>query len=93
MTRTTWSVLAAVGISMSVPVLAYDPPESVAVEPVGEAEQRIPSQEAEVTAWQATGTIQVEEVRAGAGSMEPADTETDEEKVERDFVANVWNSP
>ncbi len=98
MTRTTWAVLAAVGVSMSVPVLAYDPPASDETGLTSDGEQMIREQEAEAPAWQATQTIQVEEVRAGAGSMEPAETETaktetDEERVERDFVANVWNSP
>ena len=35
----------------------------------------------------------VEETRNGAGSMEPASTETDEERVEREFVESIWNSP
>lgn len=93
MMRTTWSVLAAVGLSMSVPVLAYDPPASEEAGRASEAEQMIREQEADAAAWRASRTVPDEEVRAGAGSMEPADTETDEERVERDFVANVWNSP
>jgi len=50
-------------------------------------------QEAEAKAYQASGTIQVEEIRGGAGSMEPQDAETGEERVEREFVSSIWNSP
>lgn len=41
----------------------------------------------------ATDTIQVEEVPNGAASMEPAQQETPEERSERAFVENVWDSP
>jgi hypothetical protein len=34
-----------------------------------------------------------EDVRSGAGSMEPADGDTPEDRSEREFVENVWNSP
>jgi len=87
MTRFTWGVLAAAGFSFAVPSYAADPPVP------GSAEQLIADQEAEARAFQATATVPVEEVRSGAGSMEPAETESDEERVEREFVANVWNSP
>lgn len=97
MKQTTWAVLAAVGVSFAAPAFAYDPPASGPATS-GSAEQLIQDQEAEVAAWKATATIQVAEGRDGAGSMEPADTkgpdkESDEERVERDFVASVWNSP
>ena len=94
MTRTSWAVLVAVGLTSSVPVQAYDPPASGGTAQDQEAERMIQDQEAEVADWQATRTAQVEEARAGAGSMEPGATEdADEDRVERDFVANVWNSP
>ena len=87
MTRFTLGVLAAAGLSLAVPTYADDPPAA------GSAEEMIREQEAEAKAYQATATVQGEDVRSGAGSMEPADTESDEERVEREFVANVWNSP
>jgi hypothetical protein len=87
MTRFSWAVLAAAGFSFAVPAFATDPPASES------AEQLIADQEAEAKAYQASGTIQVEEVRGGAGSMEPQDAETGEERVEREFVTSIWNSP
>ena len=41
----------------------------------------------------ATDTIQVEQVPNGAASMEPSDKESPEERSERAFIENVWNSP
>ena len=41
----------------------------------------------------ATDTIQVEEIPNGAASMEPAQKESPEERSERAFVENIWNSP
>lgn len=94
MTRTSWAVLVTLGLSMSVPVQAYDPPASTETGQDGEAERMIRDQEAEVADWQTTRAPPPAEARPGAGSMEPAaEEETDEERVERDFVANVWNSP
>jgi hypothetical protein len=87
MKQTTWAVLAALGISFAAPAIADDPPAA------GSAEQLIQDQEAEAAAGQRTSTAQVVEVRDGAGSQEPADTESAEDRVERDFVTNVWNSP
>ena len=92
MKQTTWVVLAAVGLSFAAPAFADDPPAP------GSAEQLIRDQEAEVADWKATSTVQVVEVRDGAGSMEPADTkgadaETAEDRAERAFVESVWNSP
>jgi hypothetical protein len=87
MTRFTWGLLASVGVFFAVPAFADDPPSP------RPAEEIIASQEAEARAHQATSNIQVEEVRGGAGSMEPADVESDEERVEREFVNTVWNSP
>jgi hypothetical protein len=87
MTRFTLGVLAAAGFSLAVPTYAEDPPAD------GSAEEMIREQEAEAKAYQASATTQVEEVRSGAGSMEPAATESDEERAERAFVANIWNSP
>lgn len=87
MKRITWAVLAAAGFSFAVPALAEDPPAA------GSGEELIRDQEAEAAAWRATSTIEVEETRSGAGSMEPADVETGEERVEREFVTSIWNSP
>jgi len=87
MTRFTWMLLAAAGFSFAVPAYAEDPPAS------GSGEEVIRDREAEATAHTATSTIQIEETRNGAGSMEPAERETDEERVEREFVNAIWNSP
>lgn len=87
MKRITWAVLAAAGFSFAVPAFAEDPPAA------GSGEELIRDQEAEAAAWRATSTIEVEETRSGAGSMEPADVETGEERVEREFVTSIWNSP
>lgn len=87
MKRITWAVLAAAGFSFAVPAYAEDPPAA------GSGEELIRDQEAEAAAWRATSTIEVEETRSGAGSMEPADVETGEERVEREFVTSIWNSP
>lgn len=87
MTRFTWGVLAAAGFTIAVPAFAEDPPSD------GTAEEMIREQEAEAKAYQATATVQVEEVSGGAGSMEPADTESDEQRAEREFVSAIWNSP
>jgi hypothetical protein len=92
MKQITWAVLAAMGVAFAVPAFADDPPAP------GSAEQLIKDQEAEAAAWKATSTSQNVEVRDGAGSMEPgdtkeADTQSAEDRVERDFVTNVWNSP
>jgi hypothetical protein len=88
----TWAVLAAVGVTFAAPAIAADPPVP------GSAEELIADQEAEVAAWKAKSTVEVVEVRDGAGSMEPADTkdadaDTAEDRAEREFVTSVWNSP
>jgi hypothetical protein len=87
MKRITWAVLAAAGFSFAVPAYAEDPPAA------GSGEELIRDQEVEAAAWRATSAIEIEETRSGAGSMEPVDVETGEERVEREFVASIWNSP
>ena len=96
MKRVTCAVLAAAGVSVSVQAFAYDPPASEATEATEQdrvGEELIRDQEAEAKAFQATSTVQVAEIREGAGSMEPAETESDADRVEREFVTSVWNSP
>ena len=85
MTRFTWALLAAAGFSFAVPAYAEDPPATES----GEALVRAGGRGGDC---QATSAM-VEETRNGAGSMEPAPTETDEERVEREFVESIWNSP
>jgi hypothetical protein len=34
-----------------------------------------------------------EEIRAGAPGMEPQETESQEDRMEREFVEEIWNSP
>ena len=87
MTRFTWALMAAAGFSLAVPAHAEDPPAA------GSGEELVRDQEAEARDYRATSTIQIEETRNGAGSMEPADRETDEERAEREFVTAIWNSP
>jgi len=87
MRRFTWALVAAAGFSLAVPASAEDPAAA------GSGEELVREQEAEATAYQATSTIQIEETRNGAGSMEPTDRETDEERAEREFVTAIWNSP
>jgi hypothetical protein len=93
MKRMTFAMLAAAGASISVQAFAYDPPASEATEQDRAGEELIRDQEAEAKAFQAASTIQVSEVRDGAGSKEPAETESDADRVERDFVTSIWNSP
>ena len=83
-------------MSISVQAFAYDPPASEATEATEQdriGEELIRDQEAEAKAFQAASTSQVAGLRDGAGSTEPAETESDADRVERDFVANIWNSP
>jgi hypothetical protein len=92
MKQITWAVLAAMGGAFAVPAFADDPPAP------GSTEKRSQDQEAGAAESKATSTIQTVEIRDGAGSMEPgdtkeADTQSAEDRVERDFVTNVWNSP
>jgi hypothetical protein len=35
----------------------------------------------------------VEEIRTGAPGMEPQETESQEDRMEREFVEEIWNSP
>ena len=96
MKRMTHALLAAAGASISIHAFAYAPPASEATEAMEQdrvAEELIREQEAEAKAFQATSTVQVAEIREGAGSMEPAETESDADRVEREFVTSVWNSP
>lgn len=88
MTRTTWAVLAAAGMTFAVPVLADDPKVDGS-KADGSATASTPAP----PAGEARTEVLVEDVRSGAGSMEPADAETQEERTEREFVANVWTSP
>ena len=97
MKQTAWAVLAAVGVSFAAPALADDPSAT------GTAAQPVKDQKAEAAADQATPRAPIAEARDGAGSMEPADTkgtdtesagtESAQDRVERDFVTSVWNSP
>ena len=93
MKRMTCAVLAAAGVSISVQAFAYDPPAPEATEQDRVGEELIRDQEAEAKAFQAASTVQVAELRDGAGSAEPVDTESDADRVERDFVTGIWNSP
>ncbi len=98
MRQVRWAVLAAIGMSMAVPALAYDPPASGLTEQGEESEALIREQEAEAAAWHSTSKVEVAELRDGAGGMEPTDTEdadeeAAEERVQRDFLTSVWNSP
>jgi hypothetical protein len=96
MKRMTRALLVVAGVSMSVQAFAYDPPASESSEATEQdrvAEELIRDQEAEAKAYQAASTVQVTELREGAGSAEPAETESDADRVERDFVTGVWNSP
>ena len=88
MTRTTWAVLAAAGMALAVPVLADDPKADGA-----KAGESTTTSTPAPQAGEARTEVLVEDVRSGAGSMEPADQETQEERTEREFVANVWTSP
>jgi len=87
MTRFTWALLAAAGFSFAVPAYADDPPATVS------GDQASSGQGSGAEKDIRTSSVTVEEARNGAGSMEPAQTETDQERVEREFVESIWNSP
>ncbi len=80
MKRMTWAVILASGMGFAVPALADDPPAQ------GEEQKT-----AEATAG--TASAIADAMRDGAGSMEPSEAESDEDRVEREFVTAVWNSP
>jgi hypothetical protein len=88
MTRTTWAVVVAMGMGLAAPVLADDP----AATDQGNA-RTAGAVRQDDAAGGAASTIQVEEVRSGAGSMEPAEAETPEERAERQFAESVWTVP
>jgi hypothetical protein len=87
MKRITWAVLAAAGFSFAVPTYAEDPPAEIW------GDEQSSGQVSEAAKDSRTSSVTVEEARNGAGSMEPAHTETDQERVEREFVESIWNSP
>jgi hypothetical protein len=97
----TWAVVVVAGMGLARPVLAgapggYDPvpPSDAEAEGHEAAVSEPPAASGAPAAMDAnTSTITVEEVRSGAGSMEPATEETPQERSDQVFVANVWNSP
>ncbi|HET8724098.1 MAG TPA: hypothetical protein VFM53_07800 [Anaeromyxobacteraceae bacterium] len=77
MRRMAWAVLAMAAMAFAVPTLAEDSP--------GDAETTD-------SARKASDAVVVEDIRSGAGSMEPGEDDA-QEAAERAFVENVWNSP
>jgi hypothetical protein len=87
----TWAVVVAAGMGMAAPASGGSP-----VPPEGGGAGSGEATTSEVAASKPGGeasSIQVEEIRTGAGSMEPSDADTPESRSERAFVENVWNSP
>jgi hypothetical protein len=86
----TWAVLAAVGMVLAWPVLADDPPAA------GKGGSEATGTAAAETRGAPAPEPLVEDVRAGAGSMEPGEAEassTAEEQAEQRFAESVWTSP
>ncbi len=89
MRNLVWAVAVVAGMGLAVPATADDPPVTDAQ---GASQQAKTSAGAEA-ASDPQSTILVEEVRTGAGSMEPSDTDTQEDRSEKAFVDSIWNSP
>ncbi|HQR30668.1 MAG TPA: hypothetical protein PLL32_09665 [Anaeromyxobacteraceae bacterium] len=77
MRRMAWAVLAVAALVLAGPIRAEDSP--------GDAETT-------ESARKATDAVVSEDVRSGAGSMEPAEGDA-QEAAERAFVENIWTSP
>ncbi len=89
MRNLVWAVAIVAGMGLAVPAIGDDPP-------VTDTQGAYEKAKATAGAEAATGgesTITVEEVRTGAGSMEPSDGDTPEDRSEKAFVDSIWNSP
>jgi hypothetical protein len=78
-------VLTMAAILAATPVLGDDP--SATGQGTAKAAEESASAQASEPAPGA------EEVRAGAPGMEPQETESQEDRREREFVEGIWNSP
>jgi hypothetical protein len=67
------------------PVLGDDPPSA------GQGTARAAEESASSPASEPTAGA--EKVRAGAPGMEPQDADGQEDRTEREFVQDIWNSP
>jgi hypothetical protein len=85
MNRAMRRALTMAAILAATPVLGSDPPATEQATGTA-AEESAPAPAKEP----APGA---EEVRAGAPGMEPQETESQEDRKEREFVEEVWNSP
>ncbi|HET8732802.1 MAG TPA: hypothetical protein VFM45_03405 [Anaeromyxobacteraceae bacterium] len=87
MRNLAWAVAVVAGLGLARPATGDGPPVT---DTQGVYEEATASTEA---ASAGLSTITVEEVRSGAGSMEPSDGDAPQDRSERAFVENVWNSP
>ena len=93
MKRVGMAIITAALLLQFQPAAAYDPP-ALADETDDASRPPMATKEAApATKEAAADTIHVEEVPNGAASMEPAPEESPEERSERAFVENVWESP
>ncbi|MGA8891647.1 MAG: hypothetical protein WB493_08770 [Anaeromyxobacteraceae bacterium] len=93
MKRIGMSIVAA-ALLLQFQVAAADDPPARADDPGDASGSAMATKEAAPAPKDAaTDTIRVEEVPNGAASMEPAQQETPEERSERAFLENVWDSP
>ncbi len=77
MRRMAWAVIAVAAMAFAAPTLAEDSP--------GDAETTD-------SAKKASDEVGVEDIRSGAGSMEPGEDDA-QEAAERAFIENIWKSP
>jgi hypothetical protein len=90
MRNLTWAVVVAAGMGMAVPASGDGPVPPQGTGADGGKAATTSEAAASTQGGDASG---VEEIRTGAGSMEPSDSESPEDRNERLFVESIWNSP
>jgi hypothetical protein len=97
MRRLTWAVVVAAGIGLTSPARGWDPIAEEEADP-GKYEADAAAEASQLAKAAQPGNDTrseplVEEVRTGAGSMEPGYGETREQRSERVWVESIWTSP
>jgi hypothetical protein len=80
--------LTIAAILAATPVLGDDPPATEQATGTAKA-----AEESSAPAPASKPAPGAEEVRTGAPGMEPQETESQEDRREREFVEEIWNSP